>query len=64
MGIRAYVVTQKNKYTDYECFNNRMSEVKGDAATIAQQNGMYVIVQSGKAFNIVPPPDGFKAKEW
>jgi len=38
--------------------------VKGDAADFAQENGMYVIVQSGKAFEIVPPPEGFKAKEW
>ena len=38
--------------------------VKGDAAKFAQQNGMYVIVQSGKAVEIVPTPKGFVAKEW
>ena len=27
MGIRAYVVTQENKYSGSECFNNGMSEV-------------------------------------
>ena len=38
--------------------------VKGDAAAVAQENGMYVIVQSGEAVDIVTPPEGFKAKEW
>jgi predicted AAA+ superfamily ATPase len=38
--------------------------VEGDAADFAQENGMYVIVQSGKAVEIVEPPEGFKAKEW
>jgi len=28
------------------------------------ENGMYVIVQSGEAFEIEPLPEGFKAKEW
>jgi len=30
----------------------------------AQENGLYLIVQSGKAFEIMPPPEGFVAKEW
>ena len=38
--------------------------VEGDAAEFAQENGMYVIVQSGNAVEIVPPSEGFKAKEW
>ena len=38
--------------------------VKGEAADFAQKNGMYVIVQSGDAFDILPLPEGFKAKEW
>jgi hypothetical protein len=38
--------------------------VKGDAEEFAHENGMYVIVQSGKAVEIVTPPEGFKAKEW
>jgi len=38
--------------------------VTEEAADFAQQNGMYVIVQSGKAVEIVTPPEGFAAKEW
>jgi len=38
--------------------------VEGDAAEFAQENGMYVIVQSGKAVEILTPPEGFKPKEW
>jgi len=38
--------------------------VTGEAAEFAQQNGLYVIVQSGKAVEIVTPPEGFTAKEW
>jgi len=38
--------------------------VEGDAETLAHENGMYVIVQSGKAVEIVTPPEGFVAKEW
>ena len=30
----------------------------------AQKNGMYVIVQLGNNVEIVPPPEGFKVKEW
>jgi predicted AAA+ superfamily ATPase len=38
--------------------------IKGDAEEFAHENGMYVIVQSGEAVEIVPPPEGFVAKEW
>ena len=38
--------------------------VKGDAEEVAHENGMYVIVQSGEAVEIVPVPEGFKAREW
>ena len=38
--------------------------VKNEAAEFAQENGLYVIVQSGDAVEIVMPPDGFTAKEW
>ena len=38
--------------------------VKGEAATVAHENGFYVIVQSGEAVEIVEPPQGFVAKEW
>jgi peptidase E len=38
--------------------------VEGDAIKFAHENGLYVIVQSGEAVEIVPVPEGFKAKEW
>jgi len=38
--------------------------VEGDAEAFAHENGMYVIVQSGKAVEIITPPEGFAAKEW
>ena len=38
--------------------------VKGEAQTFAHENGMYVIVQSGEAVEIVPTPEGFQAKKW
>jgi len=37
---------------------------KEEAATFAQENGMFVIVPSGEAVEIVTPPDGFTVKEW
>ena len=30
----------------------------------AQRKGMYVIVQSGRTVEILPPPEGFVAKQW
>jgi hypothetical protein len=38
--------------------------VTGEAEMYAHQNGMYVIVQSGKAVEILTPPEGFTAKKW
>ena len=38
--------------------------VTNEAADFAQENGMYVIVQSGEAVEIVTPPEEFVAKEW
>ena len=38
--------------------------VDGEAADVAHDNGMYVIVQSGEAVEIVTPPEGFQAKKW
>ena len=38
--------------------------VKNEAAEFAQENGLYVIVQSGEAVDIITPPEGFVAKEW
>jgi hypothetical protein len=38
--------------------------IEGDAEDFAHENGMYVIVQSGKAVEILPVPEGFQAKEW
>ena len=38
--------------------------VPENVAKFALENGMYVIVQSGEAVDIVTPPDGFQAKIW
>jgi len=38
--------------------------VTDEAKDFALENGLYVIVQSGEAVEIVPTPEGFKAKEW
>jgi hypothetical protein len=38
--------------------------VVGDAAEFAFDNGLYVIVQSGEAFDILPQPEGFVAHKW
>jgi predicted AAA+ superfamily ATPase len=38
--------------------------VEGEAKEFAHENGIYVIVQSGEAVEIVPPPEGFQAKKW
>jgi hypothetical protein len=31
---------------------------------LAHENGLYTIVQSGEAIEIVKVPEGFKAREW
>jgi hypothetical protein len=38
--------------------------VTDEVANFAQQNGLYVIVQSGDAVEIITPPEGFTAKKW
>jgi hypothetical protein len=38
--------------------------VSEEAKDFAYENGMYVIVQSGEAVEILPVPEGFQAKEW
>ncbi len=38
--------------------------VEPNVVQFAQKNGLYVIVQSGKAVEIIPPPEGFVAKKW
>ena len=38
--------------------------VNGDAADFALESGLYVIVQSGDAVEILPQPEGFTAKKW
>ena len=38
--------------------------VKDEAKNFAHENGIYVIVQSGEAFEIVKLPEGVQAKEW
>ena len=38
--------------------------VEDAAANFALENGLYVIVQSGEAVEILPPPEGFVVKKW
>ena len=38
--------------------------VSKETIQYAHKNGMYVIVQSGEAVEIITPPEGFQAKEW
>ena len=38
--------------------------IEGEAEEFAHENGLYVIVQSGEAVEILPPPEGFVAKKW
>jgi hypothetical protein len=38
--------------------------VEEEAMEFAHENGLYVIAQSGEAVEIVPVPEGFKAREW
>ena len=38
--------------------------VEKNVADFAQKHGLYVIVQSGRAVEIIPPPEGFVAKKW
>ena len=38
--------------------------VPDDIIKFAHRQGLYVIVQSGEAVEIVAPPEGFKATEW
>jgi hypothetical protein len=38
--------------------------VKDEAINFAHANGLYTIVQSGEAVEIVPVPEGFKVREW
>jgi ATPase subunit of ABC transporter with duplicated ATPase domains len=38
--------------------------VSDEIARFAHKQGLYVIVQSGEAVEIMQPPEGFKAKEW
>ena len=38
--------------------------VEVNVAAFAQKNGLYVIVQSGRAVEIIPSPEGFVPKKW
>ena len=38
--------------------------VEDNVVAFAQKNGLYVIVQSGRAVEIIPPPEGFVPKKW
>jgi hypothetical protein len=60
------------RYADAKGFGDKQrfigavagASIRKDAVALAQENGMYVIVQSGDAVEIKTPPEGFKAKEW
>ena len=51
---------------DKRCFIGAVAGavIDGDAADVALENGLYVIVQSGEAVEILPPPEGFVVKKW
>jgi hypothetical protein len=38
--------------------------IEGESKEFALESGMYVIVQAGDLFEIIPSPEGFVAKEW
>ena len=64
-------LTKYRRYTDAGGSDKRRfigavagAVVTDEAADFAQKSGMYVIVQSGNAVEIVKPPDGFVAKQW
>ena len=38
--------------------------IEEGAMKLAHENGLYTIVQSGEAVEIVPTPEGFQAREW
>ena len=40
------------------------ASVDDEVADFALESGMYVIVQSGEAVEIVPTPEGFQARKW
>jgi hypothetical protein len=68
--VRHHIETME-KYR--KCKNDNQKRYIGAVAStvaadnvvkFAQKNGMYVVVQSGYAVEILKPPKGFKAKEW
>ena len=57
----------------YRLYGNEKRRILGAVAgaviadnvvQFAHRQGLYVIVQSGEAVEIIPPPEGFVAKEW
>ena len=73
MDVRNHIerLEKYRRYTDAKGSDKRRfigavagAIVSDEAADFAQKNGLYVIVQSGRAVEIVTPPDGFTAKEW
>jgi seryl-tRNA synthetase len=67
--VRKHIKTMK-KYRLYGKDGRRIlgavagGVVSKEVKDFAHKHGMYVIVQSGEAVEIVTPPKGFKAKEW
>jgi hypothetical protein len=57
----------------YRLYGNEKRRIQGAIAgavapdnviRFAQRQGLYVIIQSDDTFDLVTPPEGFKAKEW
>ena len=38
--------------------------IADNVMNFAHENGLYVIIQSARAVEIIPSPEGFKAREW
>ncbi|MCL2304698.1 MAG: hypothetical protein FWC43_05085 [Planctomycetaceae bacterium] len=58
--------TNENGSTDKRKFIGAVAagSVTENVIKFAQRQGLYVIVQAGRTVKIIPPPEGFQAKEW
>jgi len=62
---RRCVETNKSDHRRYRFIGAVAGAVVEDnVAAFAQKNGLYVIVQSGRAVEIIPSPEGFVPKKW
>ena len=72
-GVREcmHVLKKFRRYSDTRGDKRRFigavagASIKGDGVVeFAHKNGIYVIVQTGDAVEIVPTPEGFQARKW